>query len=71
MGEVYLDFWTFPFSLFGGFFLEQWGLCVAGSLFWDLDWEWSLVRMGMVLIDILEFRGCCCVGIVPEVNFFT
>ena len=70
MGEVYLDFWTFPFSLFGGFFLERGVQYVAGSLFRDLDREWSLVRTGMVSIDILGFRGCCCVEIVPEVNFF-
>ena len=71
MGEVYLDLFTFPISLFGVFVLEQGGLSGAGSLFRDLDREWRLVRTGMVSIDILEFRGCCCVEIVPEVNFFT
>ena len=68
---MYLDLFTFPISLFGVFVLERGGLSGAGSLFQDLDQEWRLVRTGMVSIDILEFRGCCCVGIVPEVNFFT
>ena len=70
MGEVYLDLFTFPVSLFGVFVLERGGLSGAGSLFRDLDREWSLVRTGMVSIDILGFRSCCCVGIVAEVDFF-
>ena len=66
MGEVYLDLFGFLVSMLWLFGLERGGLSVAGSLFRDLDREWSLVRTGMV-IDILELKSCCCVGIVPEV----
>ena len=71
VGEVYLDLFTFPVSLFRVFVLERGGLSNAGSWLQDLDQERRLVRADMVSIDILEFRGCCCVEIVPEVNFFT
>ena len=70
MGEVYLDLFTFPIYLFGVFVLERGGISGVGSLFQDLDREWSLIRTDMVSIGILRFRGCYCVEIVPEVNFF-
>ena len=71
VGEVYLDLFTFPMSLFRVFVLERGGLSDAGSWLQDLDRERHLVRTGMVSIDILEFRVSCFVGIVPEVSFLT
>ena len=71
VGELYLDLFTFPISLFRVFVLERGGLSDAGSWLRDLDRERRLVRTGMVSIDILEFRVSCFVGIVPEVSFLT
>ena len=56
-------------ALLVGHSIERWVMSGAGSLLRDFDWECLLVRTGMVLIDILGLISCCCVGIVPEVNF--